>query len=105
MTAIRLCAVDEVAPGQARRFDIDDHRIALVRVGDEFHALADRCSHADFSLSEGTVWADECEIECPKHGSSFSLRSGQPKSLPATVAVRVYPVTVEGDDVIVELDS
>ena len=30
---VRLCAADDLAPGTARRFDVDRYRIALVRVG------------------------------------------------------------------------
>jgi 3-phenylpropionate/trans-cinnamate dioxygenase ferredoxin subunit len=90
-------------PGTARRFDVDEHRIALVRIGDDFYALGDRCSHADYSLSEGDVWEDEREIECPKHGSTFSLMTGKPQTLPATRPVPVYRVTVEGEDVFVEV--
>ena len=99
----RLCARDEVEPGTARRFDVAGHRIALVRVGDDFYAIGDRCSHADFSLSEGEVYADDLEIECWKHGSAFSLTTGEPQSLPAVKAVPVYDVRVEGDDVLVVL--
>jgi len=98
-TQVRLCARDDLAPGSARRFDVDAHRIALVRIGDDFYALGDECSHADFSLSEGDVWTDECEIECPKHGSTFSLTTGEPQTLPATQPVPVYVVQVDGDDV------
>ena len=100
---VRLCARDDLAPGTARRFDVDDHRIALVRIGDDFYALGDRCSHADYSLSEGDVWEDELEIECPKHGSTFSLTSGEAQTLPATRPVPVYAIQVEGDDVSVVL--
>jgi 3-phenylpropionate/trans-cinnamate dioxygenase ferredoxin subunit len=99
----RLCRTDELKPGTARRFDLAGHRIALVRVGDDFYALGDRCSHADYSLSEGEVWEDEREIECPKHGSTFSLETGKPQTLPATRPVPVYRVTVEGDEVWVEV--
>jgi 3-phenylpropionate/trans-cinnamate dioxygenase ferredoxin component len=102
-TRERLCRVDDVAPGTARRFDVGRHRIALVRIGDDFYAVGDRCSHADFSLSEGEVWPDELEIECWKHGSTFSLKTGEPQSLPATRPVPVYDVRVEGDEVWVEL--
>ena len=98
-----LCKRDDLAPGTAKRFDLDGHRIALVRIGDDFYAVGDRCSHADYSLSEGDVWEDECEIECPKHGSTFDLRTGEPQTLPATQPVPVYDVQVDGDDVKVVL--
>ena len=101
----RLCAMDEMEPGTARRFDVGVHRIALVRIADDFYAVGDRCSHADFSLSEGEVWSDECEIECWKHGSTFSLKTGEPQSLPATRPVPTYDIVVEGTDVIVALPS
>jgi len=99
----RLCRVDEMESGTARRFDIGAHRIALVRIGDDFYAIGDRCSHADFSLSEGEVWPDTCEIECWKHGSTFSLKTGEPQSFPATRPVPVYDVSVDGADVMVDL--
>ena len=70
-----------------------------VRIGDDFYAIGDTCSHADFSLSEGDVWPDELEIECPKHGSTFSLTTGEPQTLPATQPVPVYEVVVDGEDV------
>ena len=99
--SVRVCAVTDLAPGQARRFDLGKHRIALVRIGDDFYAVGDRCSHADFSLAEGEVLSDDLEIECWKHGSTFSLLDGTPQSLPATRPVPVYEVEVDGDDVMV----
>jgi 3-phenylpropionate/trans-cinnamate dioxygenase ferredoxin subunit len=100
---VALCRTDELDPGQARRFDVAGRRIALVRIGDGFHAIDDECSHEDYSLSEGEVWADECEIECPRHGSTFDLRTGEACSLPATQPIAVYPVEVAGDTVSVVL--
>ena len=91
---VTLCKTDELAPGEARRFDVAGHRIALVRIGDEFHALDDECSHEDYSLSEGEILVEECEIECWKHGSTFELRTGRPCSLPATRPIAVYEVEV-----------
>ena len=102
-TTVRLCAVNDIAPGTAGRFDVDGHRICVVRIGDDFYALGDQCSHADYSLCEGDVWEDEREIECPKHGSTFSLLTGEPQTLPATQPVPVYTLQVEGDDVLVVL--
>jgi 3-phenylpropionate/trans-cinnamate dioxygenase ferredoxin subunit len=102
-TTTRLCSIDDVKPGEARRFDVDGHRIAVVRIGDDWYALGDRCSHEDYSLSEGDVWEDEREIECPKHGSTFSLVDGEPQTLPATKPVPVYELQVDGSDVNVVL--
>lgn len=100
---VRLCGRDDMEPGTARRFDVGPHRVAVVRIDDEFYALGDTCSHEDYSLSEGEVFADECELECWKHGSVFDLRTGEARSLPATKPVPVYEIRVDGDDVVLEL--
>ncbi|MBW3547857.1 MAG: non-heme iron oxygenase ferredoxin subunit [Actinobacteria bacterium] len=100
-TEHRLCSVDDVKPDSATRFVVGRHKIALVRVGDDFYAIGDTCSHADYSLSEGEVDPDALQIECWKHGSCFSLETGQPDTLPATRPVPTYDVRVEGDDVFV----
>ena len=97
---VRLCPVDELDDGAAKRFDVGRHRIALVRIGEDFYAIGDTCSHADVSLSEGDVLCDDYEIECWKHGSTFDLTTGEPTTLPATKPVPVYDVAVEGDDII-----
>jgi 3-phenylpropionate/trans-cinnamate dioxygenase ferredoxin subunit len=98
---VRVCAVEDVKSGTAARFDVDGHRLCVVNIEGEFYVIGDECSHADYSLSEGDVWEEEREIECPAHGSTFSLVTGEPQSLPATRPVPVFAVRVEGDDVIV----
>jgi 3-phenylpropionate/trans-cinnamate dioxygenase ferredoxin component len=102
-TKVTLCRLDDLADGGARRFDVDGRSLAVVRIGDDVYAIGDRCSHANISLSEGDVHADERELECWKHGSTFSLVTGEPQSLPATRPVPVYEVTVADGDVTVEL--
>ena len=96
---VRLCGREDLASGQARRFDVARLRVALVRIDDDYYAIGDRCSHEDYSLAEGEVWSGEREIECSKHGSTFDLLTGEPCSLPATRPVPVYEVILEGDDV------
>jgi len=100
---MRLCDLDELVDGGARRFDVDGRALSVVRIGDNVYAIGDRCSHADVSLSGGEVDAEECSIECPKHGSGFSLETGEPLSLPALKPVPVYLVTVTDGVVEVEL--
>ena len=100
-----VCTLDELQPGTARRVDVDGHRIALIRCDDDVYAIGDSCTHADISLSEGEVMCDEREIECWKHGSTFSLVTGEPQSLPATKPVPVYEARVEGNNVVVSVED
>jgi 3-phenylpropionate/trans-cinnamate dioxygenase ferredoxin component len=101
----RLCRFDELAPGTARRFDVGAHRIAVVRIDDEVYAIGDTCTHANISLSEGDIHADEKSIECWKHGSEFSLETGEALTLPATKAEPVYDVRVDDGDIVVVIDD
>jgi 3-phenylpropionate/trans-cinnamate dioxygenase ferredoxin subunit len=103
MSDVRVCSVADVRPGTAARFDIVGHSLCVVNVEEHWYVIGDVCSHGNYSLSQGDVWEDDREIECPKHGSVFSLETGEPQSLPATKSVPVYLVRVEGDDVIVTL--
>ena len=101
MSELARIQMSELPDGKALRIEAGPDGICLVRLGDRVHALTDRCSHADVRLSEGEVDPYECSVECWKHGSTFSLIDGEPQSLPATVAVAVYTVTVDGAEVVV----
>ena len=103
MTAQRVCAVSDVEPGTARQFVVDGQKIAVVRIDDDWYAIGDTCTHQKISLSEGEVHPETREIECWKHGSCFSLETGEPSSLPATKAEPVFEIEVEGDDVLVDV--
>jgi 3-phenylpropionate/trans-cinnamate dioxygenase ferredoxin subunit len=99
----RIAGRDEVPDGEARVFRAGGSRLAVCRVGDEYFALDDRCTHDNGPLGEGLV--EDHEIECPRHGARFDIRTGKALVLPAVVPVRVYPVRVAGDDVEVALDG
>jgi 3-phenylpropionate/trans-cinnamate dioxygenase ferredoxin subunit len=103
MAAHVVAKVGDIADGTAERFEVAGRSVAVVRIGSDYYALGDTCSHADVSLSEGDVLIDECAIECWKHGSAFDLRTGEPQTLPATMPVPVYEVRVEGDEIVVEV--
>jgi 3-phenylpropionate/trans-cinnamate dioxygenase ferredoxin subunit len=92
--ASETIALEELPDCAPKRLVIDGVPVAVVRIGDEVLAVGDVCSHANVSLSEGEVWADERELECPKHGSTFDLKTGEPVTLPATQPVPVYAVEV-----------
>jgi 3-phenylpropionate/trans-cinnamate dioxygenase ferredoxin component len=99
----RVCSMADVPVDGALHVDIGDTPVAIVNAQGEFFAIFDVCSHADVPLSEGDI--EDCTVECWLHGSRFDLRTGAPTGLPATVPVPVYPVRIEGDDVLVSLDS
>lgn len=98
-----LCALDDIADGTVRRFEVGDVAIAVVRIGDDVYAIGDVCSHANVSLSGGEVWCEERELECPKHSSTFSLVTGEPQTLPATQPVPVYDTSVIDGQIVVSV--
>jgi 3-phenylpropionate/trans-cinnamate dioxygenase ferredoxin subunit len=105
MAELARIQADKVQSGTAVRLAGGPDGICLVRIEDDFYAISDRCSHADYSLAEGDIDPEDCSIECWKHGSAFSLRDGQPQSLPATRPVPVYTVHLEDDEVVVSDDE
>lgn len=108
MSAQLACMVSDVPAGTALRVELEGPEgpveVAVVRDADgDLHAISDVCSHGQVSLSDGEV--DGCTIECWLHGSTFDLRTGRPLVLPATRPVPVYPLSVEGDRVMVDVDT
>jgi len=99
---IKVCAVEDIAPGTAISADVDGVQIAVVRAEDgDVYAIYDECSHASVPLSEGEI--EGCTLECWLHGSRFDLRTGEPTGLPATEPVPVYPVEIRDGFVFVSL--
>ncbi len=99
---MKACSLSDLPENGALRVELDGTPICIARSGGEVFAISDVCSHADVSLSEGDV--EDGQIECWLHGSKFDLRTGAPTGLPAIKPVATYPVTVEGDDVLVKLE-
>ncbi|UKA61196.1 non-heme iron oxygenase ferredoxin subunit [Arthrobacter sp. FW306-04-A] len=99
-----VCNANDIQVKQALRILIDDYPVAIVKDSmGEIHAIGDTCSHADISLAEGEI--EGCAIECWGHGSQFDLRTGQPLQLPAYDPVPVFAVTLDGDDVYVDVTN
>ena len=104
MSAVPVLKVSDLPDVGAVQVRVDGRVLSVVRAEDgSLHAIDDVCTHANVSLSEGEV--EDCTIECWLHGSRFDLRTGEPTGLPATVPVGVYAVTIEGDDVLVDVSA
>lgn len=89
-------------PQGATRVGIAGHSLAVFRIGDDFYVIGDQCSHAEASLAEGELF--DYDVECPRHGSEFDVRTGRPLSLPATRPVPVFAVRVEDGTVMVQIE-
>lgn len=101
MTYVKACALSELEENTPKRVELDGTPVSIVSAEGEVFAINDICSHANVSLSEGEV--EDCRIECWLHGSAFDLRTGKPSGLPATRPVPVYPVKIEGGNVLVDV--
>ena len=92
----------ELPEDALKRVDASGVPVCLAHAEDgKFYALNDICTHEEFYLSEGELWG--MDVECPQHGSRFNLATGKVTGLPAVIPATTYPVTVEGDDVFVEV--
>jgi 3-phenylpropionate/trans-cinnamate dioxygenase ferredoxin subunit len=97
-----VAKIEDLEVDTMQKVIVDGEEICLAHAEDgEYYAIGDICTHEEYSLSDGELWG--LEVECPQHSSRFDLRDGHVTGLPAVVAARTYPVTVEGGDVYVEV--
>lgn len=103
MTQVDVCAWDDLAANPLLKVEVGGAALAIFRVGDAVYVLADQCSHAEASLSEGELF--DHEVECPKHGATFDVRTGEALTLPATRPVATYTAAVRDGRVFVEWED
>jgi 3-phenylpropionate/trans-cinnamate dioxygenase ferredoxin subunit len=90
-----------VAPRSAVGFEASGRRFIVCNTGDDFYALADRCTHAAWGLAGSELRG--CEIVCALHGASFDLRTGEATAPPASKSLRTFPVRVEKGRLLVQI--
>ena len=100
---VHVAPLEAFPDGAGVRIDVGEHRVAMFRIDDQIYAIGDRCRHAEASLSEGELF--DFDVECPRHGSEFDIRTGEPGALPATRPVPVYRALVVDDEVFLEMDE
>ncbi|GIV17648.1 MAG: diguanylate cyclase [Armatimonadota bacterium] len=99
---VRVANISEIDIGRAKVVHAGSRRLALCRpTADELYAIDDVCTHDGGPLGEGELCG--YEIECPRHGAHFDVRTGEALTLPATRPVKTYRAFVEGDEVLIEL--
>lgn len=103
MAYTKVCDRHMVPEGAALRIGDIPEPIAVYNVGGEFYATQDRCTHGEWSLCDG--YLDDDIIECTLHWGKFCVRTGKVKSPPACEPLKIYPIMLDGDDVLVDLDA
>ena len=104
MTFKRVCSSLDLAEGGIVRFvPPEGQAIVVCRSDGKVYAITDKCSHGNWSLSEGIL--ENCRLECILHGSAFDLRTGWPNKLPATKPVEIYDVKIDDGEVFVDVTS
>ncbi len=83
--------------------DIDGRAIAVFCVNGTYHAIDDVCTHDGGPLAEGDLI--DCEIQCPRHGARFDLKTGRALCMPAIEPVTVHTVELRGDDIYVAIQD
>ena len=97
-----MAGLDDLKPGGLLRVEVGETPICLARLDSgEVYAISDICSHEEVELSDGDLQGNE--VECPAHGSRFSVVIGDADGFPAENPVPVYPVSLDGDDIYVEV--
>jgi 3-phenylpropionate/trans-cinnamate dioxygenase ferredoxin subunit len=94
---VTITTTDQLPAGERIIVEIGRRWIAVFNIDGSYYAVEDRCTHDDGPLAEGELYGHE--IECPRHGACFDVRTGKVTAPPALVDVPTYEVRVEGDQV------
>ena len=92
----------DIPEGEVRVFTIEEERVAVCRAEGTLYAIEDTCTHDDGPLGQGEI--EGFEIECPRHGARFDIRSGEVRRMPATYPIRTFPVRVTDGMVEVQIE-
>ena len=90
----------QIPPGERLWYEFEEETVIIFNVGGEFYCIADLCTHDNGPLEDGNL--DGFEVECPRHGARFDVRSGKALCLPAVTAVPTFQVKVQDGYIYVE---
>lgn len=96
----------DIKPGLAKSYLVGDVKIVVCNIGNEYFAVEDICSHDDGELVDGEGnLVEGCQLQCPRHGARFDVRTGEAKKMPAVAPIQTYKVNVVGDELEIEVED
>ena len=98
-----VAKASDVPLGQFKAIEAAGKRLLICHADSGFYAIDDTCTHDDGPLGDG--WLEGFEIECPRHGARFDVRTGKVLCLPAAVPINSYRIVVEGDEIKVNVNE
>jgi 3-phenylpropionate/trans-cinnamate dioxygenase ferredoxin component len=99
LSFVKVATCDELPEGGRKVVEVDGRPVALFHLEGTYHAIDDLCTHDGGPLADGELI--DCEIQCPRHGARFDLKTGRPLCMPAIEPVTVHAVELRGDDIYV----
>lgn len=96
----------EINSGEAKSFQLGDLKVVVCNVNGEYFAVEDVCSHDDGVLVSGTSsMVESCQLECPRHGARFDVKTGKATRMPAIAPIKSYKINISGDELKILLDE
>lgn len=95
----RLCTEDEIPEGTVKTFEIHGKAIAVARYDGVVYAVDDICTHDGGELGAGDIVNGQ--IQCPRHGARFDLKTGSATQMPAVIGIGTYRIKIENGDILV----
>lgn len=100
---MKIGRVSELKENQIQQKSTKNFQVCLLKREDQIFVFEDVCSHDGESISEGELDGD-C-ITCPRHMARFSIKTGEALCMPATEPIRIFPVSIVGDEIEIEMED
>ena len=95
----------EILNGKAKSYQIGANKIVICNIDGKYYATEDICSHDDGELVSGEAdLVETCQLQCPRHGARFDVKTGEAKRMPAVAPIKTFQVDDNGDELEIKTD-
>jgi 3-phenylpropionate/trans-cinnamate dioxygenase ferredoxin component len=97
---VKLCSKSQLEEGKTKLFTVNNQPILLAKYNGEIFALDGVCTHDGGDLGDALLINGQ--LECPRHGARFDIKTGEATKMPAVVGVRRFEVHEQDSDIYIE---